>query len=219
MDYVRYYLGTVFMLAGISGFVLGGAWVWLGATTFLWALLLDLLALQSDYCRPVLRHRQLADVPLYLHALLVPLLVGTAAMRVHQSANGAAPLGFAGLVGVAVTLAWLGVLPGVPVLHELLHRQGWFPRALVFVLGVVIADPLRRLAHLRGHHVKLGLPEDSDTARRGETIYHFIFRAALGGTLEGYYSEKDRLAKRGRSVWSLHSDVVASLAWTVAATS
>jgi hypothetical protein len=55
-------------------------------------------------------------------------------------------------------------------------------------------DPLRRLAHLRGHHSKLGLDLDSDTARRGETIYGFVVRAAIGGTREAFETEKVRLA-------------------------
>src|SRR5262249_49460666 len=111
-------------------------------------------------------------------------------------------------------LAWLGVLPNIPVAHELVHRRGRFDRFLAFLLTVVIADPLRRLSHVRGHHVNLGLDEDSDTARRGESIYAFMIRAAVGGTREAIQAERDRLAQHGLSIWSWRSDVVRSLALT-----
>lgn len=117
-------------------------------------------------------------------------------------AAGVAPLGPAGLRGCVLTLAWLGVLPNIPIAHDLIHRRDRFHRFLGFLCTIAIGDPLRRLAHLRGHHVKLGRGDDSDTARRGESLYAFIVRAAVGGTREGYLTEKSRLARLGVSVWS-----------------
>lgn len=215
MDYLRYYLGTTFMAAGIAGFVLGGGWVWLGASTFVLALVLDLLFSRPDYAKRNIRHPWLAEVPIYLHGLLVFGLLGSAAWRVHVSTVSGPPLGALGLAGVAVTLAWLGVLPNIPVVHDLIHRNSRFDRFLGFVLTVTVGDPLRRLAHLRGHHVDLGLEADSDTARRGETIYAFIVRAAVDSVRDVFRSERARLAKRGVSVWSWKSDVVRSLVLTL----
>ena len=211
MDYARYYLGSLFMIAGIAGFLIGGNAVWLGASTFVLAVLMDLCALGPDYSPRNIKHPSLVVVPLYLHALLLPTLIITAGLRVHASSTGAAPLSGFALAGVAATLAWLGVLPNVPVLHELVHHRGRIQRGLAFLLSAVIADPLRRLAHVRGHHAKVGLAEDSDTARRGETIYRFILRAAMRAMHESVGSEQARLAKRGRSIWSWRSDVVHSL--------
>ncbi|MFT3771847.1 MAG: alkane 1-monooxygenase [Minicystis sp.] len=210
MDYARYYLGTLFMIAGIAGFALGGPWVWLGAATFPAAVLLDLLTGRPDPTPRAIRHPRLAEIPLYLHALLMPALVITAARCLRPGSMITPTL----LGGIWATLAWLGVMPNVPVAHELIHRRGRAPRVLGFLLAVMIGDPLRRLAHLRGHHVKLGLPDDSDTARRGESIYAFMFRASIGGTREAFLSEKSRMARHGRSVWSLRSDVVHSIVAT-----
>lgn len=208
MDYARYYVGPLFMLAGVLGFLLGGPWVWLGASTFGWAVLVDLLALQPDYSTRTINHPALAELPLYLHVLLVPALVVAAALRVHASSTGVAPLGLGGLAGIVVTLAWLGVLPNIPVAHEFIHHRGRLQRFCGFFITVQIADPVRRLAHLRGHHAKVGLAEDSDTARRGETIYRFILRAAVTATQESITSERARLAKLGLPLWSWQSDVV-----------
>jgi fatty acid desaturase len=205
------------MVAGLVGNLLGGPWTWLGAGTFVVAVLLDLTALDADYSRRKIRHPRLAEIPIYLHVVLMPAMVVAAAWRIHASSAAGAPLGFGSLAGIAVSQAWLGVLPNIPALHELIHRPGRMPRFLGFLLTVVIADPLRRLAHLRSHHVKLGRVDDTDTARRGETIYAFMIRAAIGGTREAYESEKERLAKHdGSSVWSPRSDVLQSLVLTAA---
>lgn len=216
MDYVRYYLGTAWVTAGVVGFVLGGPWVWLGASTFVLSVVLDLAMSRPDHATRRIRHPAIAEIPLYLHAPLMVALVAAAAWRVHEGVTAGPPLGVSGVVGIVVTLAWLGVLPNIPVIHELLHRHRPLDRFLAFFLSASIGDPLRRLAHLRGHHVQLGLADDPDTARRGETIYAFILRAAVGASREAFRSEQVRLARRGRSVWSWRSDVVRSLALTVA---
>jgi toluene methyl-monooxygenase len=216
MDYLRYYLSNLFMLAGAAGFLLGGGAVWLGFATFPAVVVLDLLAPRDDLAVREVRHARLADVPLYLHAALVPVVVGTAAYRVHAG-DGDAPLGLGACVGIVLTLGWLGVMPNIPVAHELMHRREALPRLVAFLCTAAIGDPLRRLAHLRGHHAKLGLAIDSDTARRGETIYAFMIRAAIGGTREAFASERARLAKLGASIWSWRSDMVRSLVLTAAA--
>jgi alkane 1-monooxygenase len=212
MDYLRYYLGTLFVVAGIVGFVLGGGWIWLGASTFLVVTVLDLMAQTPDHATRKISHPFIADIPLYLHAALLPMLVAAAAWRVRASAEAGAPLGIGGLAGIAVTLSWLGVLPNIPVAHELAHRSGPFDRFLGFMCGIVIAEPSRRLAHLRAHHALVGLVDDPDTARRGESIYGFMLRAAAGATKHAFAGEKARLAKMGYSVWSWRSDVVRSIA-------
>lgn len=216
MDYLRYYLSNLFMLAGAAGFLLGGGAVWLGFATFPAVVVLDLLAPRDELAVRVVRHPRLADLPLYLHAALVPVVVGTAAYRVHAG-DGGAPLGLGACAGIVLTLGWLGVMPNIPVAHELMHRREALPRLVAFLCTAAIGDPLRRLAHLRGHHAKLGLAIDSDTARRGETIYAFMIRAAIGGTREAFASERARLAKLGASIWSWRSDMVRSLVLTAAA--
>jgi alkane 1-monooxygenase len=209
MDYARYYVGPLMMIAGALGMLLGGPWTWLGFATFPALIAIDLLALRPDFSRRDVRHPALVDVPLYLHALLVPALVGAAAWRIR--ANGASMSAMT-LAGIAVSIGWLGVVPNIPFIHELMHRRGALPRLLAFLLAAVLLEPARRIAHLRGHHSKLGLDEDSDTARRGESIYAFVFRAAIGGSIESYRCEAARLARQGRSLWSWRSDLVRSFA-------
>jgi alkane 1-monooxygenase len=199
--------------AGVAGFVMGGGWVWLGAATFPALTALDLVFSRPDHAVRRVRYPRLAEVPLYLHAVLMVALLAAAAWRAHAGEAGA-PLAAGRIAGVVASLAWLSVVPNIPFVHELIHRQSRLDRFLGFVLAVVVADPMRRLAHLRGHHALLGLREDSDTARRGETIYGFMVRAACRAARESFLSEKSRLAKRGLSVWSFRGDAIRSMLLT-----
>lgn len=214
MDYLRYYLGIVFMAAGILGFVLGGSWVWLGASTFLVLLVLDLVFWGQELAERKIRLAWLADLPLYLQGPLLVALIGAAAWQLRLPEGGPLPP-LSRLAGSMLTVAWLGVIPSVPVMHELIHRRSPLLRFYGFLMSIVIADPSRRLAHLRGHHVSYACEEDTDTAQRGETLYMFVMRAALGSWREAFRSEQRRLAAQGASVWSWRGEIVRSIALMV----
>lgn len=215
MGYLRYYLGNVFVLLGVVGLALGGSWVWLGAATFPLLIVLDLPFQRADFSVRPLRHARLADVPLYLHGVLLFALLGLAARRIGLLLAAPSP-SLGQLAGCVLTVTWLGVLPNIPVAHELVHRHGWLPRLWAHLMAAAVADPIRRLAHLRGHHVHLALTEDSDTARRGENIYAFMVRAAVESSAGAIRDERQRLQRLGRSPASLRGDLARSLALQVA---
>lgn len=215
MDYLRYYLGTAFMAAGLLGFALGGSWVWLGASTFLALVVLDLVFWGQDLAERDVAIPWLADLPLYLHGPLLVALVGAAAWRLRVPAGAPLPP-LSQMAGCMLSVAWLGVIPSLPVMHELIHRRSPLLRFYGFLMSVTVAEPMRRLAHLRTHHVHFGSEDDSDTARRGETLYGFIVRAAVSGTREAFHSEGRRLAAQGLSLWSWRSELVRSLMLVVA---
>ncbi|MDO9450245.1 MAG: hypothetical protein Q7J21_07165 [Rugosibacter sp.] len=83
MDYLRYYFNTLLVLAAILGFYLGGQWVWLGASTYLVLLALDLL-LTNDYKNRKINHPFLVDFSLYLHVALMLVMYGMFAWRMKQ---------------------------------------------------------------------------------------------------------------------------------------
>jgi alkane 1-monooxygenase len=53
------------------------------------------------------------------------------------------------------------------------------------------------LYHVHGHHPLVGTLDDSDTPRRGQTVYGFVYSSLFHGTLVAYGIEKARLAKLG----------------------
>jgi hypothetical protein len=82
------------------------------------------------------------------------------------------------------------------VAHELMHRKGSLWGACSRFLLILVGDAQFQEAHLYGHHANLGTPRDPATARRGESLYHFVWRSTLGQWQEAYRFERKRLANR-----------------------
>lgn len=201
MDYLRYYLVPLTTAAGVLGFVWGGDWVWLGVATFPVLLLLDVL-LPADTAPRRIRHRGLADIPLYLQ---VVLMVALYAAFIRSVMNGSNPLSgpgaWAQIAGSILSLTWLSAVPTLPVAHELMHRRHWFPRRMSQVLNTFYGDPNRDIGHVMTHHLHLDTRRDSDTPLRGESMYRFVFRATWGAYMDAFEGEATRLRKIGRSPW------------------
>jgi alkane 1-monooxygenase len=69
--------------------------------------------------------------------------------------------------------------------------------------------------HTRGHHKDVATPEDPASARLGENIYVFALRELPGAWRRAWASERERLARKARSAWSLHNEVLQPLLITV----
>lgn len=207
MDYLRYYLGALIVGAGILGFLLGGPWVWLGIATYAPLAAVDGL-LRPDHRPRRVTSTALADLPLYLHCVL---MAGLAISVIVWARGFDQPFGLASAVnvtGAILSLAWLGAVPNLPVNHEMMHRRQPFARVLTWFTGIFYGDPFRDIAHVHGHHLLLGTELDGDTARRGDTIYNFAFRCAKDAICHGWRVETGRLAKQGRAPWSTANAVL-----------
>lgn len=202
MDTFRYYLVPLTTLAGVVGFVLGGGYVWLGLATFPVLLALDIL-LPPDLAPRRIAMPALADLPLYLHVVLMFALYGA---FLHSVTSGSNPLtgpqaGWQ-LTGSILSMAWLSAVPTLPVTHELMHRRHWFPRRISQVLGAFYGDPNRDISHVMTHHLFLDTEHDADTPRRGEILYAFVFRATKGSYVDAIHSEAETLRRHGLSPWN-----------------
>lgn len=100
------------------------------------------------------------------------------------------------LESAGLTLA-VGVASGVfgfITAHEMVHsgdrRETW--------LGVIMLAAMLNtrfaIAHVQGHHRRAATVDDPATARRGESVYGFIVRSALGQAREAWAFEARRLA-------------------------
>jgi len=119
--------------------------------------------------------------------------------------------------------AWLvlayaaGLVGGLAVNtgHELGHKRSW-PDPLFARLALAI--PVYghfSVEHNFGHHRQVATPEDSASARLGESIYRFARREIPGGVKRALAIESDRQARRGRSFWTPHNEILQS--WLVSA--
>ena len=64
--------------------------------------------------------------------------------------------------------------------------------------------------HNAGHHTEVATPEDSASARFGESIYQFVLREVPGGLKRAWRLEGKRLQRRGSGTWSRHNEILQS---------
>lgn len=140
------------------------------------------------------------------------------------------PLHFVALIGCAWwvgtrDLSWWAVLMlgyiagtdsglGINTGHELGHKYNRFEQWLARLVLAVPAYGHFTVEHGRGHHRWVSTPEDHASARMGESIYRFSLRELPGGIRRAWQLEKERLAKEGRSNWSVHNTMLQSYAIT-----
>jgi alkane 1-monooxygenase len=116
---------------------------------------------------------------------------------------------------------------GIVVAHELIHRKDtraqWAGRAL---LCTVLYEHFYT-EHLRGHHVRVGTPDDPATARFGETFTQFYVRTVPAQFKSAWRLETKRLGDEEMALFDrrqlrnrvLHGVVVEwSLAFAILAT-
>ena len=165
MDYVRYYLGPILQAIAIAGFLFRGNWVWAGFATLPVLSLID--SLMSDHLATRnIRHKSLADVPVWLSALLGPALYIALAIWIGGTPDAT---GWQ-IAGAILSCGWLSVVPLIPALHELYHQRSKLRRFVGRYGQVCYFDCTRDISHVVGHHIYVANPQDSDTASRGKSL-------------------------------------------------
>ncbi len=120
------------------------------------------------------------------------------------------------VIGVGLSLASMGGTVGGLGGHELFHKRNPVDRLLGVLVYEVFGYGHFAAGHIGGHHVNVGLRHDWGTARRGETIYGFLYRAVVHGFVGGFRLEHARLRRAGRWGWSPANLVVRCTLGTVA---
>jgi hypothetical protein len=92
------------------------------------------------------------------------------------------------------TFVW-GYMAGVNGLagHELIHRKPTIDKALGMFTFTKMFYSHFLLEHGSGHHRNVATPDDSATARKGETFLFFACRSAIGGHINTWNRECTRL--------------------------
>ncbi len=117
-------------------------------------------------------------------------------------------------IGLMVTV---GIVGGIAInaAHELGHRRASAEKRLSKIALAQTGYGHFFVEHNRGHHLRVATVEDPASARLGESVYHFIPRSVLGGLRSAWQLEGARLAKAGKSRWSLRNDILN--AWLLSA--
>jgi alkane 1-monooxygenase len=122
--------------------------------------------------------------------------------------------GWIGLLGLSLLVGAISGF-GVNIGHELGHKKESADR---LAARLVLAVPFYghfTIEHNAGHHAQVATPEDSASARMGESIYRFALREAPGGVRRAWELEARRLQRRGFSLWSWRNQILQSYAVSV----
>lgn len=117
----------------------------------------------------------------------------------------------------AVLLLTLGIFGGLAVNlgHELGHKKNKLDRNLAKLALASGAYGHFNIEHNAGHHRAVATPEDSASARLGESIYRFALREYPGGIKRAWKLETQRLARKGLPWYALDNQILHSYAMTV----
>ncbi len=115
-------------------------------------------------------------------------------------------------------LLGVGTIDGGTLLvgHELGHKADRVNRIFALLANNVVGYAHFRVEHNRGHHTWVATPEDPASARFGESIYRFAMRELPGALKRGWRNEAERLARRGKSFWSIENEILVGFALTLA---
>jgi alkane 1-monooxygenase len=69
--------------------------------------------------------------------------------------------------------------------------------------------------HNFGHHKYVATPNDPASSRYNESIYRFALREVPGAARRAWGIERERQARRGRSFWTWHNEILQSYAITL----
>jgi alkane 1-monooxygenase len=117
-------------------------------------------------------------------------------------------------IGLALTM---GMVAGIAIntAHELGHKRAVLEKWLSKVALAQSGYGHFFIEHNRGHHVRVATPEDPASARLGESFWAFLPRTVSGSLSSAWGIERDRLERMGKSVWSIHNDILQAWAMTV----
>jgi len=190
-----------------------GTWVlWIPMLVLYGAVpILDRLLGQDESNPPEILVPELESDPYYrvLTYLAVPLhfltLLGGAWLAATQ------PLPWHALLALSLSV---GLVSGLAIntAHELGHKNTALEQALAALVLAPAAYGHFTIEHNAGHHSEVATPEDSASARMGESIYRFALREIPGGIRRAWRLESRRLDKQGQQPWSTGNRILRNYA-------
>ncbi|NQV86148.1 MAG: alkane 1-monooxygenase [Woeseiaceae bacterium] len=112
--------------------------------------------------------------------------------------------------------AFTGLMAGLAIntAHELGHKNSKIEKQLAKCALAIPAYGHFTIEHNRGHHKNVSTFEDPASARMGESIYRFAMRDIPGAFAGAWAIEKERLIRRGKSVWHPNNQILQAYSLT-----
>lgn len=118
------------------------------------------------------------------------------------------------LVGLVVAVGMVNGV-GINTAHELGHKTNALERWLAKITLAPVAYGHFFVEHNKGHHKNVATPEDPASSRMGETFWAFLPRTIVGSVKSAWHIERERLERKGVSVWSTQNENLQAWAMTV----
>lgn len=112
------------------------------------------------------------------------------------------------MVGKTLVMGLLCGVMGINVGHELGHRSKKFEQLLAKMLLLSSLYMHFFIEHNKGHHKKVGTPEDPASARYGEMLYAFYLRTVVFSYVSAWKIASKDARKKGFRAFSLHNEML-----------
>ena len=206
----------VVFTGSLVAFAWSGQWLWLlfaPAFVHLVMPLLD-LAFGEDFSNPPESAVAQLEQDFFYRALVwayVPFQIAGTVFGAWLATTQPLPwYAFAGLV-LSVG-AFNGI--GIATAHELGHKKETLDRWLAKIALAPTMYGHFYVEHNSGHHKRVATPEDPASARMGESFWVFLPRTVLGSLRSAWELERERLNRKGKSVWNVANDNLQAWALT-----
>lgn len=108
-------------------------------------------------------------------------------------------------LGFAMSIGLITGGVGITLAHELMHKKSGLQQFMSKALLSMVCYGHFIIEHVRGHHVKVATPEDSASAKLGESVYQFLPRTIIGSFKSAMQLELCRLRNKQFSPYSYHN--------------
>lgn len=112
------------------------------------------------------------------------------------------------VLGKTFVMGLLCGVMGINVGHELGHRGKKFEQFLAKMLLLSSLYMHFFIEHNKGHHKRVGTPDDPASARYGEMLYFFYFRAVVFGYFSAWRISNRDARKKGYKAFSIHNEML-----------
>ncbi len=112
------------------------------------------------------------------------------------------------LTGMVLSMGLMCGIVGINVGHELGHRSSPTEQLLAKILLLSSLYMHFFIEHNRGHHKRVGTPDDPASARINESLYAFWIRSVFMGYRSAWKLENQRMLKNDWSRYSLKNEMV-----------
>ena len=142
------------------------------------------------------------DIILYMFVPIIYFLIWEFLISMSN------PISISDKIGRILSLGLICGGFGINIAHELGHRKNKFEQFLSKVLLLPSLYMHFFIEHNRGHHKRVSTKEDPSSARFGENIFSFWFRAVSFGYLSAWNIENNRLRRNGSNIISLKNEML-----------